>query len=145
MQPQPTMFMTMYDDIRERFTLWLNFMLLLLHKLRSGRNGMKYRTNMTLRGAVCGCAWDYGINWTIINLVYCAVSVYVCVSVNGLGFYYPATPKNAPAGIDNPKKVVSCEPFILQFIRKMSVFRIECTGLRVRIVFTSKLKCVCLL
>ena len=32
------------------------------------------------------------------------MSVYVCVSVSGLGFYYPETPNSAPVGIDNPKK-----------------------------------------
>lgn len=115
--------MAMHDDIRERFTLWLNFMLLLLQKLSSVRNGMKYKTNTTLLGAVCGCAWNY-----IINLVYCAVSMYVCLSVSGLRLYFPATPKNAPMGIDNPKKVVACESFVLQFIRKMSAFMVECAG-----------------
>lgn len=35
---------------------------------------------------------------------------------------------NAPMGIDNPKKVVACESFVLQFIRKMSAFMVECAG-----------------
>jgi len=88
---------------------------------------MKYKTNMTLSEAMFGRAWRNGINRTIINLVYCAVSVHVCVSANRRGFYCPVTSQNAPMRQGNPKKEVSCEFFIVQFIRKMSAFRKEST------------------
>lgn len=58
--------------------------------------GWSTRQHMTLCGAVCGCALNYSIKWAVVNSVYCAVSVYVCVSVSGLRFYYPVTPKMPP-------------------------------------------------
>lgn len=57
------------------------------------------------------------------------MSVNVCLSVSGLGFYCPVMLKNAPVGTDNLKKVLSCELFIQQFKRKMSKFRVENTSL----------------
>lgn len=51
---------------------------------------------MTLSGAVCGCEWNYSINSAIINFVYCAVCVHVCVSVSELHFYCSAGPKMPP-------------------------------------------------
>lgn len=46
------------------------------------------------------CAAVHGTTATV-NFVYCAVSVYVCLSVSGRGFYYPVTPKMPPMGTDS--------------------------------------------
>lgn len=57
---------------------------------------MKYKTNMTLRGAACGCAWNYNINRSIVNLLYCAVPVYVCVKCEWTGFLLSCDAKKMP-------------------------------------------------
>lgn len=57
----------------------------------------------------------------------CCVCVCLCKGEQA-EFLLSCDAKNAPLGIDNPKKVVACGSFILQFIRKMSVFRVECAG-----------------
>lgn len=122
-------FMTMHDDIRERFTLWLNFMLLRLYKLWSVRNGMKYKT---VYDPMWSCVWlcmelQHKVSHRKFCLL-CCVCVCLC-KCEWTAFLLSCNAKNAPMGIDNLKKVVSCELFIQQFIRKMSLFWVESTSL----------------
>lgn len=115
-------FMTMHDDIRDRFTLWLNFMLLRLYKLWSVRNGMKYKT---VYDPMWSCVWlcielQHKVSCRKFCLL-CCVCVCLC-KCEWTAFLLSCNAQNAPMGIDNLKKVVSCELFIQQFIRKMSPF-----------------------
>lgn len=120
-------FMTLCDDIRKRDSLYGSILCYSsstnCEVSTTGWNTRQIWPCVELRAVV-----HETTNWSVVNLLYCAVDVYVCVSVSGRGFYYPVTPKNALVGIDNPEEVVSDEPFILQFISNMSRFRAEHTS-----------------
>lgn len=69
----------------------------------------------------------YGINRSVINLLYCAVSAYVCASVSRREFYGLVTPKKSPAGVKKWPPVGSSSGNLLEKCLYLGV-RIQCEG-----------------